>query len=306
MIKVQGLVKRYGATLAVDELSFDVWPGRLTGFLGPNGSGKSTTIRMIMGLDYPDAGTATVNHRRLSDAPWPMREVGAVLDAQAFHPGRRARDHLQSLAETNDIARTRVDEVLDLVGLTTVARRRLRTYSLGMAQRLSIAAALLGDPDVLIFDEPINGLDPEGVRWVRDLMKSFAAQGRTVLVSSHMMSEMALTADHVVIVGRGRLIIEASVADLIARSPEHFVRVRTDAPRELSALLSASGATIQVEADGALAVRGLDPERIASLADANALFIGELSPQGGSLEATYMQITHDSVEFRGTSDQATS
>jgi ABC-2 type transport system ATP-binding protein len=218
MIEARGLVKRYGATLAVDRLSFDVRPGTVTGFLGPNGSGKSTTMRMVLGLDAPDAGSVRVGGRRYQDLAWPLREVGALLDVKAFHPGRSGRAHLTSLAASNDIGRARVDEVLDTVGLASVAARRVGTYSLGMAQRLGIAAALLGDPGVLLLDEPVNGLDPEGVRWVRDLTRSLAGEGRVVFVSSHLISEMALTADHVVVVGRGRLLADTSVAELAARS----------------------------------------------------------------------------------------
>ncbi|AXK36042.1 ATP-binding cassette domain-containing protein [Streptomyces armeniacus] len=216
MIETRGLTKRHGPTAAVDGLSFDVWPGAVTGFLGPNGSGKSTTMRMIMGLDRPDAGTARIGGRPYGALGWPLREVGALLEARTFHPGRSAYQHLAALAAANGIRRSRVDEVLDTVGLTGVARRRAGTFSLGMAQRLGIAGALLGDPAVLLFDEPVNGLDPEGVRWIRNLMKSLAADGRTVLLSSHLISEMALTADHLVVIGQGRLLADTSVAELTA------------------------------------------------------------------------------------------
>jgi ABC-2 type transport system ATP-binding protein len=214
MIEVSGLTKRYGPVLAVDALSFAVRPGTVTGFLGPNGSGKSTTMRMILGLDTPDQGAATVNGRRYHDLAWPLREVGALLEAKAFHPGRSARTHLAALAASNKIAAKRVEEVLDTVGLTTAASRRAAKFSLGMAQRLGIAAALLGDPGVLLFDEPVNGLDPEGIRWIRDLMKSLAADGRTVLVSSHLISEMAVTADRLIVVGGGKLLADTTVAEL--------------------------------------------------------------------------------------------
>ncbi|MEV8020165.1 ATP-binding cassette domain-containing protein [Streptomyces sp. NPDC086554] len=214
MIEAQGLTKRYGPTLAVDALSFDVRPGAVTGFLGPNGSGKSTTMRMIMGLDRPDAGQARIGGRAYDELRWPMREVGALLEARTFHPGRSAASHLSALAAAGGIARSRVGEVLDQVGLTAVAGRRAGTFSLGMAQRLGIAGALLGDPDVLLFDEPVNGLDPEGVRWIRELMKSLAGEGRTVLLSSHLISEMALTADHLVVIGQGRLLADTSVREL--------------------------------------------------------------------------------------------
>jgi len=218
MIEVRGLVKRYGATLAVDRLSFDVRPGTVTGFLGPNGSGKSSTMRLILGLDAPDAGSVRIGGRRYRELAWPLREVGAVLEARAFHPGRSARAHLVALAAGNGIGRSRVDEVLDAVGLTGVAGRRVGRFSLGMAQRLGIAAALLGNPGVLLLDEPVNGLDPEGVRWIRGLLRSLGAQGRVVFVSSHLISELALTADHVVVIGKGRLLADTSVAELAARS----------------------------------------------------------------------------------------
>ncbi len=218
MIEARGLVKRYGATLAVDRLSFDVRPGMVTGFLGPNGSGKSTTMRLILGLDAPNAGAVRIGGRRYHDLAWPLREVGALLEAGAFHPGRSARAHLAALAASNGIGRARVDEVLSVVGLTEVAGRRAGRFSLGMAQRLGIAAALLGDPGVLVLDEPVNGLDPEGIRWIRDLLRSLAAQGRVVFVSSHLISEMAQTADHLVVIGQGRLLADTSVAELSARS----------------------------------------------------------------------------------------
>jgi ABC-2 type transport system ATP-binding protein len=218
MIEARGLTKRYGPTVAVDGLSFDVHPGTVTGFLGPNGSGKSTTMRMIVGLDAPDAGQARISGRRYRELGWPLREVGALLEAKAFHPGRSARAHLTALAAANAIPRARVEEVLGIVGLETVAGRRAGKFSLGMAQRLGIATALLGDPAVLLLDEPVNGLDPEGIRWLRTLLKSLAAQGRTVLVSSHLISEMALTADHLVVIGQGRLLAQTTVAELSARA----------------------------------------------------------------------------------------
>jgi ABC-2 type transport system ATP-binding protein len=218
VIEARGLTKRYGSTVAVDSLSFDVRPGTVTGFLGPNGSGKSTTFRLILGLDIPDAGQARIGGRRYGELSWPLREVGALLEARAFHPGRSARAHLTALAASNGIASARVDEALGIVGLADAARRRAGGFSLGMAQRLGIAAALLGDPGVLLLDEPVNGLDPEGIRWIRNLLRELAAQGRTVFVSSHLISEVALTADHLVVIGRGRLLADASVAELSARS----------------------------------------------------------------------------------------
>jgi ABC-2 type transport system ATP-binding protein len=218
MIEARGLSKRYGSTVAVEELSFEVLPGRVTGFLGPNGSGKSTTMRLLLGLDAPDAGQARIGGRRYRDLNWPLREVGALLEAKAFHPGRSAHAHLSALAASNEIPRSRVEEVLGIVGLEAAARRRAGGFSLGMAQRLGIAAALLGNPGVLLLDEPVNGLDPEGIRWIRTLLRSLAAQGRTVFVSSHLISEMALTADHLVVIGQGRLLADTSVAELSARS----------------------------------------------------------------------------------------
>jgi ABC-2 type transport system ATP-binding protein len=303
MITVTGITKRYGGTLAVDDLSFDVKPGQVTGFLGPNGSGKSTTMRMIMGLDRPDAGQTTVNGDTYGDLGWPLREVGALLEARAIHPGRSAQNHLLALAQTNDIPGSRVDEVLDVVGLTSVAHKRAGTFSLGMGQRLGIASALLGDPSVLLFDEPINGLDPEGIRWVRNLLKGLGREGRTVFVSSHLMSEMALTADHLVVIGRGRLIAEMPVADFIAQSSQQFVRVRTVQPNEFTEAMQSNGATVMQEEDGALSVVGLNAEQIGDIAFDRQLPLRELSPQLASLEEAFMELTQDSVEYRpGTAD----
>jgi ABC-2 type transport system ATP-binding protein len=299
MIEVTGITKRYGDTLAVDDLSFEVKPGQITGFLGPNGSGKSTTMRMIMGLDSPDAGQATINGQTYGTLGWPLREVGGLLEAKAIHPGRSALNHLWALAQTNDIPHSRVDEVLEVVGLTSVARKRVGTFSLGMGQRLGMAAALLGDPSVLLFDEPINGLDPEGIRWVRNLLKGFGKEGRTVFVSSHLMSEMALTADHLVVIGRGRLIAEMPVSEFIAQSSQQFVRVRTNQPKELREALQSTGATIVEEEDGALSVSDLSAEEIGDVALARQIVIHELSPQLASLEEAFMELTHDSVDYRG-------
>jgi len=299
VIAATGLTKRYGPTLAVDDLSFAVLPGRVTGFLGPNGSGKSTAMRMIMGLDAPTSGTVTVNGARYHDLRWPLREVGALLEAKAIHPGRSAHNHLWSLAQTNGIPKARVGEVLELVGLTSVARRRAGKFSLGMGQRLGIAAALLGDPGVLLFDEPINGLDPEGIRWVRNLLKRLAAEGRTVFVSSHLMSEMAVTADHLIVIGRGRLIADMAVADFIAGSARRFVRVRSPEAAQLSRRLEAEGAVVVGEQDGALSVSGMLAADIGELAKGLGLALHELSPQTGSLEEAFMELTHDSVEYRG-------
>ncbi|HEX4218320.1 MAG TPA: ABC transporter ATP-binding protein [Acidimicrobiales bacterium] len=299
MIEARGLIKRYGKTTAVNDLTFEVRPGQVTGFLGPNGSGKSTTMRMIMGLDAPDAGTVRINGRPYSDLARPLREVGALLEAKAFHPGRSAAHHLTALAQTNAIPTSRVDEVIDLVGLHNVAHRRAGKFSLGMGQRLGMASALLGDPGVLLFDEPINGLDPEGIRWVRNLLKGLAAEGRTVFVSSHLMSEMALTADHLVVIGRGAMIAEMPVAAFIAQSSQHFVRVRAPHLAALVPVLHGAGATVTTDDDGALSVVGLEASVIGDLAGANQLVLHELSPQSASLEEAFMELTHDSVEYRG-------
>jgi ABC-2 type transport system ATP-binding protein len=298
VIEARGLTKRYGAKLAVDDLSFSVRPGQVTGFLGPNGSGKSTTMRMVMGLDRPDGGSVTVGGRNYHDLAWPLREVGGLLESKAVHPGRSAYNHLWALAQTNGIAPARVDELLELVGLSGVARKRAGKFSLGMTQRLGIAAALLGDPGVLLFDEPINGLDPEGILWVRTLLKGLAAEGRAVFVSSHLMSEMALTADHLVVIGRGRLIADQPVSEFVAQSSRASVRVRTPAPDTLRAALTEAGATLQTEPDGAFVVSGLAAAAIGDLAAGLGLALHELSPHAASLEEAFMELTHESVEFR--------
>lgn len=299
MIEVSGVTKRYKDTVAVDELSFEVQPGLVTGFLGPNGSGKSTTMRMIMGLDAPDAGRALVNGRKYHDVPVPLREVGALLEAKSIHPGRSAYNHLWYLAQSNDIPRARVDEVLDIVGLAKVAKKRAGTFSLGMGQRLGIAGALLGDPEVLLFDEPINGLDPEGILWVRTLLKGLANEGRTVFVSSHLMSEMALTADRLVVIGRGRLISTGTVDEFIAESSEQYVRVRSPQSSELARLLIGEGAVVTNDDDGALTVSGVSADVIGELSCSAGLVLHELSPQVASLEEAFMELTRDSVEFHG-------
>jgi ABC-2 type transport system ATP-binding protein len=304
MIEARGLTKRYGKTTAVHDLSFEVRPGQVTGFLGPNGSGKSTTMRMIMGLDAPDAGRVRINGRTYGDLAWPLREVGALLEAKAFHPGRSASHHLTALAQTNAIPSSRVDEVIELVGLGSVAHKRAGKFSLGMGQRLGMASALLGDPDVVLFDEPINGLDPEGIRWVRNLLKGLAGEGRTVFVSSHLMSEMALTADHLVVIGRGRMIAEMPVAQFIAQSSQHFVRVRGPQVARLVPILHKAGATITADDDGTLSVMGLDSNDIGDLAGEHQLVLHELSPQSASLEEAFMELTHDSVEYRGGTEPA--
>ncbi|MCU4183365.1 ABC transporter ATP-binding protein [Acidiferrimicrobium sp. IK] len=298
MITVHSLTKRYGATTAVDQLTFEVPPGVVTGFLGPNGSGKSTTMRMIMGLDIPESGTALIDGQVYSELAWPMRQVGGLLEAKAFHPTRTARNHLRCLALANDIPLRRVDEVLDLVGLTSVAGRRAGKFSLGMGQRLGIAAALLGDPGVLLFDEPVNGLDPEGIRWVRNLLRDLAAEGRTVLVSSHLISEMALTADRLVVIGRGRLIAETGVADFVARSGTAAVRLVTPDVAAFSAALAAEGASVGAGEDGSLTVEGLTAPQIGDLAARDRLRVHELVPILASLEDAFMELTQDEVEYR--------
>jgi ABC-2 type transport system ATP-binding protein len=298
VIEAHGLCKRYGSTLAVDDLSFEVLPGQVTGFLGPNGAGKSTTLRMVLGLDNPTGGSVTIDGRPYTSLRRPLFEVGAMLEAKSIHEGRSAYSHLLCLAQSNGIGRSRVDKVLEIVGLTSVAKKRVGTFSLGMGQRLGIGAALLGDPGVLIFDEPVNGLDPEGIVWIRNLMRSLAGEGRTVFVSSHLMAEMALTADHVIVIGRGRLLAESSIEDLIAGSSQNFVRVRSTQDTALVDLIVAKGGTSRREADGALAVSGISASAIGELAGTNGVFLHELSPQEVSLEEVYMELTHDAVEYR--------
>jgi ABC-2 type transport system ATP-binding protein len=299
MIEARGLTKRYGRTLAVDRLSFRVEPGVVTGFLGPNGAGKSTTMRMVLGLDRPTAGTATVAGRSYADLVHPLREVGALLDASAVHPGRSAYDHLLALARTNGIARSRVTAVLDRVGLSTVAARRVRTFSLGMRQRLGIAAALLGDPPVLLFDEPINGLDPEGIAWIRSLMRTLAAEGRTVFLSSHVMSEMEDTADRLVVIGRGRLVAEASVAEFVRSGTRAEVRVTSPEAARLADVLAGAGAAVAPHDAQVLVVTGMTAARIGDLAAEHRIRLHELTPQRARLETAYMQLTQDKVEYAG-------
>ncbi|MEV7193270.1 ABC transporter ATP-binding protein [Streptomyces sp. NPDC093510] len=308
MIEAVGLTKRYGAKTAVYNLSFQVRPGTVTGFLGPNGSGKSTTMRMILGLDAPTTGQVTIGgypYRKLPNAP---RQVGALLDAKAVHGGRHARNHLLCLAQLSGIPARRVDEVLGVVGLQDVARKRSKGFSLGMGQRLGIAAALLGDPQVLLFDEPVNGLDPEGILWVRNLMKSLAAEGRTVFVSSHLMSEMALTAEHLIVIGRGQLLADMSVKDFISHNSADFARVRTpdSEPQhreKLTSLLTEAGGQVLPEQDGALRVTGLPLPRISDLAHGADVRLWELSPHQASLEEAYMRMTQGAVDYRSTVDQ---
>ncbi len=298
MIEARRLTKRYGSTLAVDGLTFDVEPGRVAGFLGPNGAGKSTTLRLILGLDAPSTGTVTVDGKPYGQHRRPMFVVGAMLEARSVHPGRSAYNHLLALAQSNGIPRRRVDEVLDAVGLTAVAGKRAGTFSLGMGQRLGVAAALLGDPGVLLLDEPVNGLDPEGILWIRNLLKSFAAGGRTVFVSSHLMSEMALTADHLIVVGRGRLIAESSVEDFIRGASGSYTRVRSPQCDRLATLLQAEGAIAEVDDDGTLRVTGAGAEEIGDLALGAGIALYELSSQQASLEAAFMELTGDRVDYR--------
>jgi len=299
VISASGLSKSYGTTRAVNGLSFDVRPGVVTGFLGPNGSGKSTTMRMVMGLDRPDAGTVTIGGRRFHDLRWPLREVGALLEAKAIHPGRSAFNHLLALAQTNSIPRARVDEVLGLVGLESVGRRKAGKFSLGMSQRLGIASALLGDPGVLLFDEPINGLDPEGILWVRNLLKGLAGEGRTIFVSSHLMSEMALTATDLVVIGRGQLIADTTVDDFIASNTVATVLVRSPGAADLAATLRSAGAGVTTRDDGTLLVTGFDAARIGDTALAAGIAVHELSPVQASLEQVFMELTSDMVDFHG-------
>jgi ABC-2 type transport system ATP-binding protein len=299
VIQVRNLTKHFGPNIAVDNLSFEVEPGRVTGFLGPNGAGKTTTLRMILGLVGPEKGTATIDGISYQRLHAPMREVGAVLDAKAYQPGRKARDHLVALAQASRIPLKRVDEVLGFVGLSDVADRRAGNFSLGMAQRLGIAGALLGDPPVLIFDEPVNGLDPEGIVWIRTLMQGLAAQGRTVFVSSHLMSEMALTASHVIVIGRGHLIADSEVEDLIKRSSGTVVRLRTPKAEVVVPRLQAAGGKVETDGDGAIVVTGLEAAAIGDIAFQAGAPVHELSPVEASLEEVFMELTRDDVEFHG-------
>ncbi|MGW5972710.1 ABC transporter ATP-binding protein [Streptomyces sp. NPDC055186] len=304
MIEVRGLTKRYGEVLAVDGLSFTVRPGEVTGFLGPNGAGKSTTMRMVLGLDAPTSGTATVGGRPLAAQPVPMRAVGALLDAGAVLPGRSARHHLLALAASNGFARGRVDAVLEEVGLSDVARRPAGTYSLGMKQRLGIAGALLGDPPTLVLDEPLNGLDPEGIVWIRRLMRRMAAEGRAVMMSSHLMSEVELTVDHLVVVGRGRLIADTGMAEFIASCSEREVTVRTPRTVAFGGRLAAAGGAVRPEGEDGLVVTGLGTAEIGALAAADGIELHELTPRATSLEDAFMEMTRDSVEYSSEREAA--
>jgi ABC-2 type transport system ATP-binding protein len=301
VIDVREVTKRYGEKLAVDDLSFQVQPGVVTGFLGPNGAGKSTTMRLILGLDAPTAGKVTVNGRAYRELSAPLHEIGAMLEAHAIHTGRSAYNHLLALAQTHGIPRTRVEEVIELVGLREVARKRVGSFSLGMGQRLGVAAALLGDPATVILDEPANGLDPEGIHWIRNLLKRLAAEGRTVFLSSHLMSEMAQTAEHLIVVGRGRLIADTSVAEFVRRaSSDANVRVRSPQAAELSDALARRGAKLQNLEEGLLEVGGLTGEQIGEVALKLRILISELTPQQASLEEAFMTLTGESVEYRAS------
>ncbi|WP_415854711.1 ABC transporter ATP-binding protein [Sinomonas sp. G460-2] len=298
MIQATDLAKVYGEKTAVDGVTFTVEPGRVTGFLGPNGAGKSTTMRMIMGLDAPTRGTVTVNGAPYIKHKAPLREIGALLEARAVHPGRTAFSHLSALAATHGIPAKRVHEVIEMTGLGAVAKKKVKGFSLGMGQRLGIAAALLGDPQVVVLDEPVNGLDPEGVVWVRNLVKYLASTGRTVFLSSHLMSEMAQTADHLIVIGRGKILADAPIQEVIDSQGKARARVRTDRPEDLSRLLARSGVSIQAPEREVLEVSGLDPRSIAQIALDNRVLVYELTPLQASLEEAYMQLTKDEVEYR--------
>jgi len=302
MIEARDLTKRYGDKTAVDHLSFKVEAGRVTGFLGPNGAGKSTTMRLILGLDRPQEGSATIDGRAYTDLPQPLRTVGALLEAKAMHPGRSAYNHLLFLAQTQGLPRSRVDHVLDLVGLREVARKRTGQYSLGMGQRVGIAVAMLGDPDVLLLDEPVNGLDPEGILWIRNLMKQLAAEGRTIFVSSHLMNEMAVTADHLIVIGRGKLIADCGTQEFIERSSDKYVLVRSPDAARLADLIAAQGGKAEPQpadngGSGLLRVTDMDAARIGELAAADRVVLHELTPRLASLEEAYMELTADSSEY---------
>ncbi|GAA2463245.1 ABC transporter ATP-binding protein [Streptomyces mauvecolor] len=303
MIEAHSLTKRYGERTAVADLSFTVRPGIVTGFLGPNGAGKSTTMRMLLGLDAPTSGRAVVNGRSYAEHRAPLHEVGAMLEARAIHTGRSAYNHLLALAATTGIPARRVNEVIDLVGLREVAKKRVGGFSLGMGQRLGIASALLGDPATVILDEPVNGLDPEGILWIRNLLKGLAAEGRTVLVSSHLMSEMALTAEHLIVIGRGRLIADTSVAEFTAQAAGDVVRVRTEDAEKLRELLAGPDVTIGSQEPGVLEVTGLSSDRIGRIAADHAIALAELTPQQASLEEAFMELTRDAVEFQAPASE---
>ncbi|MFB7177985.1 ABC transporter ATP-binding protein [Streptomyces sp. NPDC056257] len=298
MIELEGLTKRFGAKTAVDNLSFQVRPGVVTGFLGPNGAGKSTTMRMMLDLDNPTSGTVRIDGKHYRELTEPLKHIGALLDAKAMHGGRSAYNNLLCLAQSNEIPQRRVDEVLDLVGLTAVAKKKSKGFSLGMGQRLGIASALLGDPEILMFDEPVNGLDPEGILWIRNLMKGLAAEGRTIFVSSHLMSEMALTADHLVVIGQGRLLADLPMADFIQQNSRSYVRLRSPQQERLKDVLHDAGINaVSVPATGTLEIDGASAEQLGELAARHQIVLHELSPQRASLEEAFMRMTADSVEY---------
>jgi ABC-2 type transport system ATP-binding protein len=302
MIEAQNITKRYGEKVAVDDLSFTVKPGIVTGFLGPNGAGKSTAMRLIIGLDAPTRGRVTVNGKAYRDHAAPLHEVGTMLEAHAIHTGRSAYNHLLALAQTHGIPGRRVHEVIDMVGLQDVARKRVGSFSLGMGQRLGIASALLGDPETLILDEPVNGLDPEGIRWIRNLLRNLAAEGRTIFVSSHLMSEMSVMADQLIVVGRGKLIADTTVEEFIQQASSDTVRVRTPQPKQLAAALAATGVTIVSGTEqSVLEVQGLRSDQIGDIAAEQGIALHELTPEQASLEEAFMRLTHDAVEYHASS-----
>lgn len=297
MIELEGLTKRFGTKTAVDHLSFQVRPGVVTGFLGPNGAGKSTTMRMMLDLDNPTSGTVRIDGKHYRDLAEPLKYIGALLDAKAMHGGRSAYNNLLCLAQSNRIPEARVGEVLDLVGLTPVAKKKSKGFSLGMGQRLGIASALLGDPEILMFDEPVNGLDPEGIHWIRNLMKALAAEGRTIFVSSHLMSEMALTADHLIVIGQGKLLADTSMADFIQQNSRSFVRLRSPQQERLRDVLHGNGFIVVEAGNGTLEVDGATTEKLGELAAENGIVLHELSAQRASLEEAFMQMTAGAVEY---------
>jgi ABC-2 type transport system ATP-binding protein len=298
MIQIEQLTKRYGTKTAVDDITCTIEPGRVTGFLGPNGAGKSTTMRMVVGLDRPSAGSVTVNGTRYAQHRAPLHEVGVLLDAKAVHTGRTAYNHLLAMAATHGIGAKRVHEVIAMTGLESVAKKRVGGFSLGMGQRLGIAAAMLGDPATLILDEPVNGLDPEGVLWVRQLTRRLAAEGRTVFLSSHLMSEMAQTADHIIVLGRGRIIADAPVSEILAAATGTVVRVRTPQAQELTRLVAGADVTVTAEEEGLLQIVGLDAPQIGQAAAEAGIVLHELTPVSASLEEAYLELTHNDVEYK--------
>jgi ABC-2 type transport system ATP-binding protein len=298
VIEAQGLTKRYGETVAVDDLTFSVQPGIVTGFLGPNGSGKSTTMRLILGLDAPTAGDVRIDGKHYAELPAPLHKVGALLEARSVHTGRSAQNHLLALSQTHGIPKRRVGELIELVGLESVAKKRVGQFSLGMGQRLGIAAALLGDPDVVILDEPVNGLDPEGIRWIRDLLRTLASEGRTVFLSSHLMSEMSLTADHLIVIGRGRLIADATVDEFVRRHSRNLVRVRSPQADRLADAVRSPDVSVTAVEPSVLEIEGLTAEQIGTEAAARSVVLYELTPVSVTLEDAFMDITQDEVEFK--------